>query len=143
MGDIGYQAQRRSWIQTASRAGVKAFGYLFTQPQPNGDPALGGTTSYSNRMTFCTLMSLIVPHESEISFVYGAPNDSTLSSARLSKTMIDYWVSFATSLDPNDGRGNDRESIYSHSAQLLPFDPVLLKVLYGPSTHQIAKKYFN
>jgi acetylcholinesterase len=24
--------------------------------------------------------------------------------------MIDYWVSFATSLDPNDGRGNARKS---------------------------------
>jgi hypothetical protein len=26
--------------------------------------------------------------------------------------MIDYWVSFATSLDPNDGRGNPRNCFY-------------------------------
>jgi len=43
MGDLSFQSQRRSWIQAASRAGVKTFGYLFTQPQPNDDPSIGGS----------------------------------------------------------------------------------------------------
>jgi len=42
VGDINFQAQRRAWIQAASTAGVKTFGYLFTQPQPMSDPAIGG-----------------------------------------------------------------------------------------------------
>ena len=41
-------------------------------------------------------------------YVYGFPTTSP-SVAQLSQTMIDYWVSFATSLDPNDGRGSERE----------------------------------
>ena len=41
-GDLSFESQRRSWIQAASGAGVKTYGYRFTQPQPNGDPALGG-----------------------------------------------------------------------------------------------------
>ena len=30
------------------------------------------------------------------------------SSVRLSEQVIDYWLSFVTSLDPNDGLGVDR-----------------------------------
>ncbi|PPQ80788.1 hypothetical protein CVT26_015203 [Gymnopilus dilepis] len=89
-GDVAFQSQRRNWIRTATRAGVKTFGYLFTQPQPTGNPALG------------------VFHSSEVFFVYGAPPDTSASARQLSSIMIDYWVSFATSLNPNDGHGNPR-----------------------------------
>ncbi|KAF8152915.1 extracellular triacylglycerol lipase precursor [Crassisporium funariophilum] len=106
MGDLSFQSQRRSWIQTASRAGVKTFAYLFTQPQPNGNPANG------------------VNHGSEVPFVYGAPSDTSLSSIKLSAMMIDYWVSFATSLDPNDGRGNARPNW----AQYTPRNEVVLQL---------------
>lgn len=41
-GDLSFDSQRRSWIQAASGAGVKTYGYLFTQPQPQNSPALGG-----------------------------------------------------------------------------------------------------
>jgi carboxylesterase type B len=54
------------------------------------------------------LTSHSVSHGSEVTFVYGWPASATLSSAALSLQMIDYWISFATSLDPNDGRGNLR-----------------------------------
>jgi acetylcholinesterase len=30
------------------------------------------------------------------------------AEARLSVAMMDYWISFASSLDPNDGRGSQR-----------------------------------
>ncbi|KAJ7588057.1 extracellular triacylglycerol lipase precursor [Mycena floridula] len=92
-GDITFQSQRRVWIQTAAKAGVKTFGYLFTEPQPDLAPRLG------------------VEHSSEIPFVYGdvASNTSAPASARrISSVMIDYWVAFATSLDPNDGKGIPR-----------------------------------
>lgn len=46
-GDLSFQAPRRQWIQTASKAGVKTFGYLFTQPQPNGAPENGGKWYFS------------------------------------------------------------------------------------------------
>lgn len=43
-------------------------------------------------------------HASEIPYVYGDPV-STASSVALSSSMMNYWISFADSLDPNDGRG--------------------------------------
>ncbi|KAJ7704493.1 esterase 1 [Mycena rosella] len=82
-GDISFQSQRRLWAQTASAQGIPVFCYLFTEPQT--PPSLG------------------VRHGSEVPFVYGGVGPSDLS-----KTMIDYWVSFATSLDPNDGLGAPR-----------------------------------
>ncbi|KAJ7105293.1 extracellular triacylglycerol lipase precursor [Mycena epipterygia] len=89
-GDLDFTSQRRFWIETAANAGVKTFGYLFTQPQPNGPPSLG------------------VSHGSEVLFVHGAPNDTSASALLISRVMIDYWVSFATSLTPNDGLGTPR-----------------------------------
>ncbi|KAJ7111473.1 extracellular triacylglycerol lipase precursor [Mycena epipterygia] len=89
-GDVAFTSQRRVWIETAANAGVKTFGYIFTQPQPNALPSLG------------------VFHSSEIDFVYGTPNDTSASALLLSRVMIDYWVSFATSLTPNDGLGIKR-----------------------------------
>ncbi|KAJ6606213.1 esterase 1 [Mycena vulgaris] len=90
LGDLHYNSLRRLWIETAASAGVKTFGYLFTQPQPNRSPALG------------------VTHASEIPFVYGAPRNGSASDGFLSLVMIEYWVSFATSLTPNDGLGVPR-----------------------------------
>jgi acetylcholinesterase len=117
-GDISFQSQRRFWIQTASNAGVKTFGYLFTQPQPDNPPSLG------------------VSHGSEVLFVYGAPPDPSDSAIALSKTMIDYWVSFATSLDPNDGKGTIRPTW----EQYTPQNQVVIQ-LNGDNTTLIPDDY--
>ncbi|KAH7881231.1 esterase 1 [Lentinula edodes] len=97
--DLNFLSQRRLWIQTASNAGVKTFGYLFTQPQPTNPAYLG------------------VSHASEIPFVYGAPPNATTSATGLSEMMIDYWVSFATSLNPNDGKGIARPTWEQYTPQ--------------------------
>ncbi|KAJ7118439.1 extracellular triacylglycerol lipase precursor [Mycena crocata] len=89
-GDLDFHSQRRFWIGAAAEAGVKTFAYLFTQPQPTVPPVLG------------------VMHASEIAYVYGAPADTSPSALLISRIMTDYWVSFATSLTPNDGLGVPR-----------------------------------
>jgi carboxylesterase type B len=97
-GDIFFQALRRAWIQTATKAGIQTYGYLFSDPRAtvplviNPPPAQG---------------SLGVPHASEIAFVYGGPQDNSAANT-LSERMTNYWLSFATSLTPNDGKGVDR-----------------------------------
>ena len=52
-------------------------------------------------------LSITVTHTLEIPYVYGepaltSPNPSVLL---LSEAMVDYWISFAVSLTPNDGKG--------------------------------------
>ncbi|KXN82866.1 Lipase 2 [Leucoagaricus sp. SymC.cos] len=84
-GDLAFQSQRRFWQQTAANTGVRTWGYLFTQPQPELQPYFGSEISHT--------LSLL---------------DQSSSSLQLSELMIDYWVSFATSLTPNDGKGPDR-----------------------------------
>lgn len=95
MGDIFFQSQRRYWTKTAAKHGIKSYAYLFTQAQPNKPPFLG------------------VGHGAELSLVFGlplvgVPLDNSTSATTLSRTMINYWISFVTSLDPNDGRGMQR-----------------------------------
>ncbi|KAI0284358.1 Alpha/Beta hydrolase protein [Russula aff. rugulosa BPL654] len=82
LGDMMFQAPRRHWSQTTS---APSYAYIFTEPQPSSDPALG------------------VSHASELSYIFGQSK-----TARLSLAMLDYWISFAVSLTPNDGKGTNR-----------------------------------
>ena len=67
-----------------------SYAYLFTEHLPGADPALG------------------VFHSSELPYFfenldkeYGTGSSNTW----LSRVMLDYWISFAVSLTPNDGKG--------------------------------------
>ncbi|KAK1216528.1 hypothetical protein PQX77_020837 [Marasmius sp. AFHP31] len=92
-GDLMFHSVRRLWTQKAVQTGVKAPGYLFTGPRPVFiAPNLGAP---------------LVPYGLELDYLFGR-----LSSARGSSTdialadkMMDYWISFATSLDLKDGKG--------------------------------------
>ncbi|KAJ7614128.1 extracellular triacylglycerol lipase precursor [Roridomyces roridus] len=95
--DLDFLSQRRFFVDSASRLGVPTFAYLFTQPQVGVPPSLG------------------VEHGSEIAFVYGAPADTSASAVALARVMTDYWVSFATSLTPNDGKGIPRPEWTQHT----------------------------
>jgi acetylcholinesterase len=82
-----FQAPRRFWSKTTRAA---SYAYLFTEPVPNADPALG------------------VFHSSELIYFFGnlAKKYRTgTSDTWLSRVMLDYWISFAVSLTPNDGKG--------------------------------------
>ncbi|KAJ7866606.1 extracellular triacylglycerol lipase precursor [Mycena olivaceomarginata] len=100
-GDVGFTSQRRFWADTAANARVSNFGYLFTQPQLPAvvPPAFG------------------VSHGTEIPYVYGAPTDTSPSAILISRIMTDYWVSFATSLTPNDGLGVPRPEWTQYTPQ--------------------------
>ncbi|KAL0578840.1 hypothetical protein V5O48_003164 [Marasmius crinis-equi] len=114
-GDVTFQSQRRLWQQTVSETGVKTYGYLFTQPQP-GNGAAG------------------VSHGSEVFYVFGLVTNET--DVSLSRVMIDYWVSFVTCLDPNDGKGLPRPT-WDHYA---PNKQVLLE-LNSANTRLIPDNY--
>ncbi|KAI0629997.1 esterase 1 [Trametes polyzona] len=87
-GDIWFHSVRRAWDQAATKQGVKVFAYLFADTQAVTTAAQG------------------VAHGSELPYVFRQPSAQPAQS--LSAIMKDYWISFATSLDPNDGKGNNR-----------------------------------
>ncbi|KAJ7326172.1 extracellular triacylglycerol lipase precursor [Mycena albidolilacea] len=101
IGDIVIQAPRRLWSKTASAKGTQVFSYIFTDPQPENPPFLG------------------VAHLSEIPYVYG---DITVAAngtgpGTLSEIVQDYWLSFANSLNPNDGKGAPRPNWEPYGAK--------------------------
>jgi acetylcholinesterase len=81
-----FQAQRRFYSQATSAS----YAYIFTDRR--SDPsALGGF------------------HGSDIPYLFGDLAESgPPTTARLSRMMLDYWISFAVSLTPNDGKGTTR-----------------------------------
>ncbi|KAJ7216322.1 esterase 1 [Mycena pura] len=98
LGDLLIQAPRRSWSQTASQQGTTVYSYLFTDPQPENPDFLG------------------VMHTSELAYFYGGISAANgADTLALSEMMQDYWISFAVSLDPNDGNGSDRPSWEEYS----------------------------
>ncbi|KAJ2916220.1 hypothetical protein MD484_g4210, partial [Candolleomyces efflorescens] len=111
LGDISFDAPRRMMSQAAARFGVKTYGYHFTDPQPI--PSLG------------------VSHGSEVAYVFGqVPPAAGAASQNLSVTMMDYWISFTDSLDPNDEKGGKRPRWPQYKAD----DQVLLKLEGGNTT---------
>ncbi|KAJ6578539.1 esterase 1 [Mycena capillaripes] len=104
IGDLWIHSQRRAWMRAANRFGVKNFGYLFADPgaPPIALPTIGPATAAPG--------ALGVTHTSELVYLYGlnAAFGRPASAMALATQMIDYWVSFATSLDPNDELGSAR-----------------------------------
>ncbi|KAJ6514750.1 extracellular triacylglycerol lipase precursor [Mycena vulgaris] len=125
MGDLMFQAQRRAWMHAAAKFGVKTFGYLFSDPAPPiVIPMLGGKPA--------TRDALGVTHTADILYVYGLETEvgGSPSAIELGTHMVDYWVSFATSLDPNDGLGSDRPAWSQYTCN----DQVLLHMNGGNTT---------
>ncbi|KAJ7637237.1 extracellular triacylglycerol lipase precursor [Mycena polygramma] len=119
MGDLWFQSPRRAWMQAADNFGVKTFGYLFTDPgaPPIAPPTLG-LTAHAGAAELRP-----VTHTAELIYIYGLEQAFGLSASAsvLGTQIIDYWVSFAVSLNPNDGLGSTRPnwSQYTSSNKVL------------------------
>ena len=85
VGDIHFQAIRRFWTRTTS---APTYAYMFTDLPPNADPAAG------------------VFHTAEFPYLFGNLSTSGPPKvANFARAMMDYWISFAVSLTPNDDKG--------------------------------------
>ncbi|KAK0479193.1 extracellular triacylglycerol lipase precursor [Armillaria novae-zelandiae] len=96
-GDLMFNSQRRMIMHHAANSRVKTFGYLFSCSLPSFPPQVG------------------VPHGAELPFIFGGlgiwedhVKGASAADWSLSETMLDYWISFASSLNPNDGLGHTR-----------------------------------
>ncbi|KAJ7803519.1 esterase 1 [Mycena olivaceomarginata] len=133
MGDLWFHSQRRAWMQTAKKFGVKTFGYLLTDPgAPPISPPTVGPTAHD---------ALGVTHTADLLYVFGLNTvfGRPPSAVILGTQMIDYWLSFATSLDPNDGLGSSRpgwsEYTSNHKA-ILEFTSVNMSMIPDNSRAQ-------
>ncbi|KAJ8523252.1 hypothetical protein ONZ45_g313 [Pleurotus djamor] len=108
VGDLAFTAPARRIARIFSKSGIKTYGYLFTERRPENPPNLG------------------VVHGDEVYFVYGVPSAQPIPEAtqQLSIIMMDYWLSFASSLDPNDGQGSSRSEWPAYT----PDSPCLLRL---------------
>jgi carboxylesterase type B len=77
-----------------------------------------------------------VTHSAEIPYVFGAVVGGTPSAKTLSANMVDYWISFATGLDPNDGLGTPSESRHTFSE---PLTELFVKDPSGPLTAPLTR----
>ncbi|KAF8890731.1 Alpha/Beta hydrolase protein [Infundibulicybe gibba] len=107
-GDFVYQSPRRAFAQSRSKAGGRVFSYHFIDPDAVVDPALFPAPPAPG--------SAGITHSSEIAY--------------------DYWISFASSLDPNDGLGNKRPQW----SQYTPNNQVLMQ-LNGHNTTMISDDF--
>ena len=99
IGDANFHAPRRAWAQAAAAAGVPVHAFEFADPDAVATPALG------------------VTHGTDVPYLYGAPflADPASAPGQLSAVMMDYVISFVVGLDPNDGKGVERERSFARS----------------------------
>lgn len=76
-------------------------------------------------------------HTATKKYIYGdLLNDGVVSDALLSEMMMDYWISFASCLDPNDGKGMTRPTWGQYTSS----DNVLMQ-LNGSNCTMIEDNY--
>lgn len=90
IGDIIFQASRRDHLETATKFGVNTWSYLFTETVPG--PAEWGLWG--------------VYHTGEFYFVFQTVADDVPPALlTLEQAVLDYWLNFAYTLDPNPKSG--------------------------------------
>ncbi|QRV97154.1 carbohydrate esterase family 10 protein [Ceratobasidium sp. AG-Ba] len=107
VGDLIFQASRRDFTRTATKFGVKAWSYMFTEVV---NPV--GTKRYG------------VYHSGDLAYVFQAVHtmpDIPQPLVTLEQTVADYWFDFAYNLDPNKGASVPRPywPIYGSNATTL------------------------
>ncbi|KAJ8456558.1 hypothetical protein ONZ45_g18676 [Pleurotus djamor] len=105
LNDVAFAAPCRAQALAFSGAGVNVYGYLFTEPHSRFPPYAG------------------VAHTNEMPFVFGniTPEPVPDQVRHLSTVMMDYWLSFASVLHPNDDKGVQRPKweVYNPRSKLI------------------------
>jgi acetylcholinesterase len=86
-GDITFHAARRALQQASISNGIPSFGYIFAEPQPEAPTMLG------------------VTHGQDQPYPYSLCQGLSSTCPALTMAINDYFLSFASSLTPNDAHG--------------------------------------
>ncbi|KAF9269888.1 alpha/beta-hydrolase [Marasmius fiardii PR-910] len=138
-GDFIFHSYRRAMLNRFSKIpNATAYSYLFTDSNEGvvtvprefiiGSPAPG---------------SLGVTHAAELFYVFGTLEDElgrgnvSKEALQLSRTIMDYWLSFTSSGNPNDGKGLVQRPRW---VPYKPLDPMMLQ-LDGHNTTMIPDTF--
>ncbi|CAE6415432.1 unnamed protein product [Rhizoctonia solani] len=89
VGDYLFTAPRRQFIRAVASRGQKVWSYMFSQPTAGAPPGYG------------------ISHTSEIAYVFGGlSSNATQESKDVSDKMMQYWINFATTLNPRPDGSN-------------------------------------
>ncbi|PPQ91811.1 hypothetical protein CVT25_000260 [Psilocybe cyanescens] len=135
LGDWIFQAPRRAMSTSLRAQGIPVYGYHFTEPTAISPIAPDPSTVAPG--------SIAVTHGAEIPFVITGLTNGTASTEALRAMMQDYWISFAVTLNPNDGKGNKRPKWEEYSVT----KPTVLQLKGGdvnvvPDTYRDAQMQF-
>jgi acetylcholinesterase len=119
--DIFMDADRRWLLNAAAKVGLKSYGYLFSDPQPSGGVLPGGKW-FRYYSSFSETVGAVA-HTTEIPYVFGGLWQTPIGPSgpgfeKLSPIVIDYWISFAASGSPNDGKGADSKCLNNRARHL-------------------------
>ncbi|KAL0569134.1 hypothetical protein V5O48_012835 [Marasmius crinis-equi] len=138
VGDAIFQSHRRVLLgQLAQRPEGQAYSFIFAEDND-------GVITIPSDFIFEPHApgSLGVPHASEIFYVFGTledelgPGNVTANALEASRTVLDYWISFAVTGDPNDGKGSQRPQWTPYS----PSGPTVIQ-LKGNDTRLIPDTF--
>uniref|UniRef100_A0A8H7XNH5 Carboxylic ester hydrolase n=1 Tax=Psilocybe cubensis TaxID=181762 RepID=A0A8H7XNH5_PSICU len=135
LGDWIFQAPRRAMSTSLREQGIPVYGYQFTEPTAISPIAPDPRTVAPG--------SIAVTHGAEIPFVITGVTNGTAAAEALQIMMQDYWISFAVTLNPNDGKGSNRPKWEEYSVS----KPTVLQLQGGdvkavPDTYRDAQMRF-
>ncbi|KIY67119.1 alpha/beta-hydrolase [Cylindrobasidium torrendii FP15055 ss-10] len=110
-GDMLFQSLRREWQESMVKFGLPTWGFMWTQNGEHEHPAYLGAA-----------------HEDNNAFQFGLVDPNEPEMVELATYVMDYWLSFATSLTPNDGKGSSRPEWPMYTED----NKVLLQMKVGP-----------
>ncbi|KAF8313076.1 alpha/beta-hydrolase [Clavulina sp. PMI_390] len=114
IGDSLFQSGRRQLLKTytTKNSSFPCYSYLFATNTPGSNPTLG------------------VSHASDLNYVYGfaAAADLTASIASTSLTMMNQWINFAWTLNPN-ADDLPKWPLYGSNAQMLQINLTSYKII--------------
>ncbi|KAJ7574844.1 hypothetical protein C8J56DRAFT_742584, partial [Mycena floridula] len=103
-----FHARRRATSQRASLSGVKLFAYHFTDPSANVPASIVPPGSAPGSLGGKSVLGSILTKDLNVRLVELYYMMNQVPNLTLSAVMTDYWISFISSLDPNDGLGTKR-----------------------------------
>ncbi|KAL1725713.1 hypothetical protein EV714DRAFT_220782 [Schizophyllum commune] len=139
LGDDVFHSQRRLFQRGSTKAGAPTYGYPSTDPPSEGTDTKYGGMCISRFDVLCGSLNATQPRRAV--HVNSLTNAAPVSSVGLSESVMDYRLTFVSSLDPNDGLGVDRPHwpVYERGARFFEVYDISRDVLTRFRGHHVLR----